>query len=331
MGCFTISKVKSLFETVKSKIEAIYIHSSHWEKEGEKPPVCGEFSNFGVNGGKVYADLELNDQGKQYFEQGIFKGISVELSDKLDKIALLPLGVKPAVAGAEFSEFENIILEFEEIEEGGTEMTIEEILAALGDMSIEDKQKLVKAIMTGATIGMKIEVMSAIVGSLSEADTRAARALAWEFADKTDITVEEFAEKKGLEVEVKEKQPAKTEEQIREEVKAEFAAEKALEDEFTEFSAMVDKKVLPVHREAYKMAFKASQGKEELIEFEEGKDKITESAHLKGKLEAMADINFTKEFARMNVSEQKEFSEKESRLEKMKAAGEAVKKIRGGK
>ena len=79
------------------------------------------------------------------------------------------------------------------------------------------------------------------------------------------------------------------------------------------------------------MAFKASQGKEELIEFEEGKDKITESAHLKGKLEAMADINFTKEFARMNVSEQKEFSEKESRLEKMKAAGEAVKKIRGGK
>jgi len=326
-GDYPIDRVKKIFENTKDFIQGIFIHSSHWEEEGKQPINCGEFSNFGIDEQEVYADLELNNEGMQFFQKGVFKGISVEIvKDKLDKIALLPLGVKPAIAGAEFEEYfkTNNVLEFEEITE--TENNIEE-----GEkMTIEE----VLEFMENSTIGDKITVMSKIVGSLSEADTRAARALAWEFAEKTEVNekdLTEFAEKKGFDIEVKEKAPMKTESEIRAEVEAEFEAKEKANKELTEFSAIVEKKILPAHREAYIEAYKSAQNKTDLIEFAAGEEKITMKAHLKEKVTGMTDINLTEEFAQAEQGLEFSRTESQKRLDEIKKVSEDTEKLTGGR
>lgn len=103
-GEFTKEKTKKVFENAKDT-NAIYIHSSHWDNK--EPITLGTFKDYEIreNGENVdvYATLELNEKGKEYNNDGIFNGVSVEVntaSDTLDKIALLPLGVEPAVQGA---------------------------------------------------------------------------------------------------------------------------------------------------------------------------------------------------------------------------------------
>jgi len=304
-GEFSESKVQEIFGNVKEAIQGIFIHSSKWEQEGKEPIQCGEFSNFSVENGTAFADLSLNNKGQEYYNDGIFKGISVELSNGLKKIALLPLGVNPAITGAEFQ------LEFEEV-------TTEEL--PVNNFEEEEKMTLeeVKAFLMTAGIGDKIEVMSSIVGSLSEADTRAARALAYEFADKTQITVDEFAKEKGIEIEIKEAKVAKTEEEIRAEIQAEFEAKDKAKTELQEFEAELKAKVLPAHREAYRMAFIAAQGQSELLEFEEGKGKMTAKAHLLSKVKGMTNIELLGEFAQAEGTV--EFSEEQKAAKEIEAA-----------
>lgn len=76
-------------------------------KSNKKPIELGNFDNFQTVGDgeklKVFAYISLNKNGEDYYNDGIFEGISLEIpEDNLTKIALLPIGVNPVVAGAEF-------------------------------------------------------------------------------------------------------------------------------------------------------------------------------------------------------------------------------------
>ena len=79
-GDYPPERVKKIFGNA-TKSNAIFIHTSKWK--GNSPPKVGEFSGFELvnNGNKVdvFANIELNEKGKVYHSDNIFKGISVEI------------------------------------------------------------------------------------------------------------------------------------------------------------------------------------------------------------------------------------------------------------
>ncbi len=129
---FSNEDVKNIFGKAE-KANAIFAHSSKWKDLGKTPLNLGEFSDFELleeeGKTKVYAGVEFNEKGLSYKEDGTFKGISVELleDNKLGNIALLPVGVNPAVKGAEFQVSEALEFEEREFETEGT-LNILEIL-----------------------------------------------------------------------------------------------------------------------------------------------------------------------------------------------------------
>lgn len=132
-GKFSKDKVTNIFSNIKDKIKGIFVHSSKWKEENREPLEVGTFDNFNINENgdnvEVYADIKFNDKGEKYYNDGILKGVSVEidtLKNKLDKIAVLPIGTNPAVNGAEFQESDIAILEFKEVE-----MNREEVISSL--------------------------------------------------------------------------------------------------------------------------------------------------------------------------------------------------------
>lgn len=133
-GEFSEDRVEKIFGSVTGSVEGIFSHSSKWLTENKDPVSVGEFQNFSIEKGIVYADVEFNDKGASYYRDGILKGVSVEIAgDKLTKIAVLPVGIKPAVTGAEFQEeAEGITVEFEEVKE----LTIAEIITALKSINV---------------------------------------------------------------------------------------------------------------------------------------------------------------------------------------------------
>ena len=117
-GIFNKEKVKNIFGDVKEDITGIFSHTSQWTEDKEAVEL-GNFSNIEIvdKGYKseVYADVNFNEKGKGYYEDGILKGVSVEIpGDKLTRVAILPVGIQPAIAGAEFSK-QPILFEFSEI------------------------------------------------------------------------------------------------------------------------------------------------------------------------------------------------------------------------
>lgn len=139
-GDFPKDRVKTIFANIKDKVEGIFVHSSKWKNENKKPLNIGEFNNFEIkeNGDKVevFADINFNDKGIKYYEDGTLKGVSVEISNNiLDKIAVLPIGTNPAIKGAEFEQEDTaFLLEFKESEEY---MTREEVIASLTKEELE--------------------------------------------------------------------------------------------------------------------------------------------------------------------------------------------------
>lgn len=127
-GNYDFQRVKNIFGDVKDKIVSQFVHTS---KAKGKEIILGEFDNFEVKeDGQVYADLEFNEKGEKYYEDGILEGISVEIpNDKLTKIACLPLGVKPAINGAEFQEETGSFIREFEVVEGGVTVDFAAILA----------------------------------------------------------------------------------------------------------------------------------------------------------------------------------------------------------
>lgn len=259
---FDTERVKNIFGNVKENVKGIFAHTSHWEKIEENPLELAEFNNFEVDSeGKVYANIEFNEKGLIYKQDNAIKGISVEIdktTDTLKRIALLPIGVRPAVTGAEFEELEEDLIEFELIEnektEGGQLMTLEEIQAAVEALPLEDRLAVIK------TIGK----------SITEDQKKAFRSVQWEFEEKTPETVKEFAEFAGVEIEVKEKAKPKTEEEIRAEIVAEFEFKKKREDEKNKFLTENQTKIIPAVKEIIEFAYEEAQKQEDkIIEFSE--------------------------------------------------------------
>lgn len=157
-GEFSEERTKKAFESA-GEIPAIYIHSSKWQDKGKNPVELGKFDNFSFQKEgeqlSVFADIELNEKGEIYHADGIFNGISVEIdqtNDSLSKIALLPLGVEPAVATAEFQVEEKKVVytgKYQEFEEGGKKMKVtkEEIKKALTEFSLGDRAEIINALV----------------------------------------------------------------------------------------------------------------------------------------------------------------------------------------
>lgn len=200
-GEFNKDTVKSIFSSVTEPIKAIFSHTSKWT---DKAPVeVGEFKNFEVketeNGATAYAEVDFNETGAKYHSDGILKGVSVEidkLSNKLLKVAVLPVGINPQISGAEFQEEDMLVTSFEEITEEPKQLTKEEVLTSL---TIDD--------------------------------------IIAKFGTDYDITKKE------------QPKPAKTEEEIRKEIKAEFEAKIRAEKNKNDFLERHKNKITPNIRE----------------------------------------------------------------------------------
>lgn len=309
---FDSDRVKKIFGNINGSIKAIFAHTSKWVEANKDPLEIGEFSNFEINDkGEVYADLEFNEKGLNYKQDNAIKGISVELdpnNDVLTKIALLPIGVKAAVQGAEFEE-EMDLIEFELIDNnltGGSKMGIEAILAAL----------------SGLTLDEKLSIVTSIGKSIDETQKRAFRAINWEFEEKTQESVKEFAEFAGIEIEFKEKAKPKTEEEIRKEIAQEFEEkEKTLERKHEREKFMSDNKdkiypsIAPIMEFAYE---KAQLEENQVIEFS-AEEKISmkqKMINTMGTMKAVVKKETSKEYV--------EFSEEDPLMIQAKEMGKNI-------
>lgn len=265
-GEFSEERTKRVFENA-GEVPGIYIHSSKWENKGKNPLELGKFKNFSFEKTgenlAVYADVELNDKGQLYHDDGVFNGISVEIDttkDSLGSIALLPLGVDPAVATAEFQAEEKKVVytgQYKEFEVKGGEkvkVTKEEIKKALTEFSLGDRA----------------EIINALVATVSDEERKGMRKLMeWE-----KIQAIQSIPEKEL-----------TEEELRKQIKEEMEFE-AKEKELIELSK---KKVVPVLQPVVEFAIKkAGEERTKVVEFSET-EKISYFEKFKAEFEKMPD------------------------------------------
>ena len=295
-GEFSEERTKRVFENA-GEVPGIYIHSSKWENKGKNPLELGKFKNFSFEKTgenlAVYADVELNDKGQLYHDDGVFNGISVEIDatkDSLGSIALLPLGVEPAVATAEFQAEEKKVVytgKYQEFEEGGkkVKVTKEEIKKALTEFSLGDRA----------------EIINALVATVSDEERKGMRKLMeWE-----KIQVIQNTPEKEL-----------TEEELRKQIKEEIEFE-AKEKELIELSK---KKVVPVLQPVVEFAIKkAGEERTKVIEFSDT-EKLSYFEKFKAEFEKMEDAaNFESEVEKMefgaeNGEEGKENKDTDDRI-----------------
>ncbi|WP_443863224.1 hypothetical protein [Fusobacterium ulcerans] len=294
-GEFSEERTKRVFESA-GEVPGIYIHSSKWQNKGKNPLELGKFNNFSFEKTgenlAVYADVELNEKGQLYHEDGVFNGISVEIDatkDSLGSIALLPLGVEPAVATAEFQEKKVVYTgKYKEFEVKGGEkvaVTKEEIKKALTEFSLGDRA----------------EIINALVATVSDEERKGMRKLMeWAKIEAIQSTPE-----KEL-----------TTEELRKQIKEEMEFE-AREKELIELSK---KKVIPVLQQIVEFAIKkAGEERATIIEFSET-EKISYFEKFQKDFEAMPDgANFESEVEKMEFGKEDEES-KETTPEKRFAA-----------
>ena len=104
-GNFPEEKVKAIFENTKEKVNAHFAHTSKTIAAGKVALDLGEFSEFELEDGVITATVEFNEKGSTMLEDQIINGCSVEINDgAISSVAILPVGVKPAITGAEFEE-----------------------------------------------------------------------------------------------------------------------------------------------------------------------------------------------------------------------------------
>lgn len=136
-GVFPEAEVATIFNATTGPIPAQFAHTSKLEQAGKDPVILGEFSNLEIDDGVIFADLEFNEKGSQYYEDGIINACSVEISGgKIDRVAILPVGVTPQIAGAEFESSGQLVfggeLEFED-----NSITAEQAIDALENIDIQ--------------------------------------------------------------------------------------------------------------------------------------------------------------------------------------------------
>lgn len=276
-GEFSEERTKRVFENA-GEVPGIYIHSSKWQNKGKNPLELGKFNNFSFEkigeNLAVYADVELNEKGQLYHEDGVFNGISVEIDatkDSLGSIALLPLGVEPAVATAEFQAEEKKVVytgKYKEFEvKGGEKVTV-------------TKEEIKKA-LTEFSLGDRAEIINDLVATVSDEERKGMRKLMeWAKIEAIQSTPE-----KELTIE-----------EIREQVKNEMEFE-AKKKALIELSK---KKVIPVLQPAIEFAIeKAAAERATIIEFSET-EKISQFEKFEKEFVAMPDgANFESEVEKM--------------------------------
>jgi len=140
-GSFPTEKVKQIFENTKEKVSGIFSHTSKLLQKNRNPVELGSLSNFEFNeaDGTIAADVEFNEKGAMYYEDGSLSGMSIELRDgAIDKVAFLPLGVTPQIPEAEFSDEGNysLAVEFQAIDV--PVLTPEQLLQAIIAFDVAD-------------------------------------------------------------------------------------------------------------------------------------------------------------------------------------------------
>lgn len=204
-GNFPIDKVKEVFEGAE-KITAQFAHTSKINRAGKKALELGEFSNFEIDEkGIVTADVDFNEKGETMYEDGTINGCSIEISEGLiSKVAILPVGVEPAVSGAEFDESGNFVFGGEmEFAEEPKKPSLSEIAETLNnfDMSTDENGEF---------------------QSIQEA--------VWKLSDEKYAI--DNLEKSGYSITKNEEFQAKTVEEIRKEIEVEFKAKEEGKSEF---------------------------------------------------------------------------------------------------
>lgn len=264
-GDFSLDRVKEVFSSIENPIEGIFSHTSKWLNENKNPVNVGEFSNFEVKEKDVYADVEFNAKGTNYYNDGILKGVSVEIdknTNKLLKIAVLPVGVNPAVSTAEFQEDKTgIVIEFEEVEQVG----YKEILAALAALDITALSQI--EIETLNEAAYKISDDKYRIGKLTESGYTVVKT-----AEFSKEQLEEIAKNMNLQVLEFEVEEVLSPEQLRTQIKSEIEFENKLETEITEMKKIIP----PALQHVVEFAIRESAKKrDEIVEFSE-EEKISE-------------------------------------------------------
>ena len=188
-----------------SEIPIIPYHTSEFTERGmlkNEIPVIGKFKNISIEGDTIISsDIEIFN--KIDFKHRNVDRLSIEIEDgKIKRVGALPVGVPPAapttsLKGLEFQETikmewikQEAIINFRKEEK----MDLNAILEAIKGMTIEDK----------------IKIINTIISEFSEEELTQAK-------EKLDLS--KFQEKK------EDNSVQKTEDQIKEEAKAEFRKE----------------------------------------------------------------------------------------------------------
>lgn len=311
-GNYTKEDIVKIVENSKNdKLPVIF---GHWSEYKVKTaiPSAGTFSDFAVEGDYITAEVNYSKIGENMVNNEAYTNFSIGFGEnnKIHHLALLG-AMPPAVKdldNAIFSETikEDIInLEFsedlmsEEVKmeammsdninnkEEVKNMTIEEILAMLGEMSLEDKIKLVTSISE----------------SISEEERCALR--------KTLNVTSEYAEEVKEEVVEPKKEFSEldieriAEEKANEKVRIITEKNKALN--------LVKEKVAPAYHSIFEYAIEIAVNDKEIKEFSEGV-KERNIDNIINNLEKMSKFIETKEFAVKAEVKNKDINEEISKI-----------------
>ncbi|MGL5122561.1 MAG: hypothetical protein ACRC6K_00125 [Fusobacteriaceae bacterium] len=276
-GEFSIQAVKDIFGNIKGPVSGIFSHTTKWLTENKEPVKVGTFDNFEISGNNVYAELEFNEKGINYYNDGILKGVSVEIDgtlNKVNKIAVLPIGITPAIIGAEFQVINEGInlLEFEEV----NKLKLTELIAGLEGLSAIDRITLAIATLKELDV--------------TQCDVSPILTRAWELDDQqwyiknlitngyvVEKTTEFNKEKLAIIAKplgfnlVEFENKIKTEDEIRKEITLEFENKSKLE----ELKKNINKKIFPILQPFVEFALEKSILDNRIIEFSENEKTTT--------------------------------------------------------
>ena len=205
-----------------NEIPIIPYHTSEFTERGmlkNEIPIIGKFKNISIEGDTIISsDIEIFN--KIDFKHRNVDRLSIEIEDgKIKRVGALPVGVPPAAPTTSLKglEFQEETIKMEWIKQDSIinfrkedTMDLNAILEGLKEMSIEDK----------------IKITNTIISLFSEEELGQAK-------EKLDLS--KFQEKK------EDKPVQKTEDQIKEEAKAEFRKETQVK----EFMQKNENKITP--------------------------------------------------------------------------------------
>ncbi|MGL4977002.1 MAG: hypothetical protein ACRC5G_03210 [Cetobacterium sp.] len=284
-GDFSLDRVKKVFSTIENPVGGIFSHTSKWLNENKSPVNVGEFSNFEIKGNEVFADVEFNDKGSNYYNDGILKGVSVEIdknTNKLLKIAVLPVGINPGVPTAEFQEEETgIIIEFEEVEQVG----YKEILAALAALDLT--QLSVTELETLSDAAYRLNDDKYRINKLTENGYTVVKA-----AEFSKEQLDEIAKGMNLQVVEFEEEVVLSPIEMRKQIKSEIEFENKVAEKIEGMKKVIPPALQHVVEFAIK---KAAESREEIVEFSET-EKVSEFEKITGDIEKMGENKIFKNY-----------------------------------